>query len=106
MKSPLFQIFNNYFRIFRCYQKKEEEKEKEKENLRKKQISDKMQELKKQKIQLTKQNELEGNDEEILDRRAARSGIFERRASRSVLCSSHTFKFISYNLILKVKPIL
>ena len=30
---------------------------------------------------------------------------FDRRASRSVLCSSHTFKFISYNLILKLKPI-
>ena len=42
----------------------------------------------------------------ILYRRAARSGLFERRASRSVLCFSHTFKFISYNLILKLKPIL
>ena len=51
-----------------------------------------------------------------LDRHVARSGIFERHASRSdlsgpcasrsVLCSSHTFKFISYNLILKLKPIL
>ena len=48
--------------------------------------------------------------------RAARSGIFERRASRSVLSgprasrsvlfSSHTFKYISYNLILKLKTIL
>ena len=50
------------------------------------------------------------------DRRASRSGIFERRASRSVLSgprasrsvfySSHTFKFISYILILKLKLIL
>ena len=31
---------------------------------------------------------------------------FDRRASRSVLCSSRTFKFISYNLILKLKRIL
>ena len=37
--------------------------------------------------------------------RASRSVILDRRAARSVLCSSHTFKFISYNLILKLKPI-
>ena len=40
------------------------------------------------------------------DRRASHSVLSEPRASRSVLCSSHTFKFISYNLILKLKPIL
>ena len=40
------------------------------------------------------------------DRRAARSVLSEPRASRSVLCSSHKFKFISYNFILKLKPIL
>ena len=34
------------------------------------------------------------------------AGTFSSRASRSVLWSSHTFKFISYNLILKLKPIL
>ena len=46
---------------------KEEEKEKGKENLRKRQISDKMQELKekKRKIQLEKQKELEDVEEEI-----------------------------------------
>ena len=35
----------------------------------------------------------------------AQGARFDRRASRSVLCSSHTFKFISYNLILKLKLI-
>ena len=39
------------------------------------------------------------------NRRASRSVFSGPRASRSVLCSSHTFKFISYNLILKHKPI-
>ena len=36
----------------------------------------------------------------------ARSVLSGPRASRSVLCSLHTFKFIYYNLILKLKPIL
>ena len=40
------------------------------------------------------------------DRRAARYVLSGPRALRSVLCSLHTFKFISYNLILKLKPIL
>ena len=40
------------------------------------------------------------------DRRASRSVLSGPRASRSVFCSSHTFKFISYNSILKLKPIL
>ena len=40
------------------------------------------------------------------DRRASRSILSGPRASRSVFYSSHTFKFISYNLILKLKPIL
>ena len=39
------------------------------------------------------------------DRCALRSVLPGPRASHSVLCSSHTFKFISYNLILKLKPI-
>ena len=39
LKSPLFQTLNNYFRIFRCYQKtKGRRKGKRKENLRKRQI--------------------------------------------------------------------
>ena len=42
----------------------------------------------------------------MLDGRAARSVLSGPRASRSFLCSSHTFKFIYYNLILKLKPIL
>ena len=40
------------------------------------------------------------------DRRASRSVLSGPRASRSFFCSSHTFKFIYYNLILKLKPIL
>ena len=40
----------------------------------------------------------------IFERCASRSVTSGPRASRSVLCSSHTFKFISYNLILKLKP--
>ena len=40
------------------------------------------------------------------NRCASRSVLSEPRASRSVLYSSHTFKFISYNLILKLRPIL
>ena len=34
------------------------------------------------------------------------SSRLEITNTRSVLCSSHTFKFISYNFILKLKPIL
>ena len=67
MKSPLFKTLNNYFRIFRYYQKTKR-KRKGKENLRKRQI-DKIQELKekKRKIQLEKQKELEGIEEEIYE---------------------------------------
>ena len=63
MKSPLFQTLNNYCRIFRCYQKIRGRREGKK----KRQISDKMQELKekKRKIQLKMQKELEGIKNEI-----------------------------------------
>ena len=40
------------------------------------------------------------------DRYASRSVLFRPCASRSVLHSSHTYKFISCNLILKLKSIL
>ena len=39
------------------------------------------------------------------DLRASRFALSGPRASRSFLCSSHTFKFIYYNLILKLKRI-
>ena len=60
MKSLLFQTLNNYFRIFRCYQKVKGRREgKRKRNLEKKEN------IRQNAIQLEKQKELEGIKEEI-----------------------------------------
>ena len=63
-KSPLFKLL---IIILENSDSVKKQKEKGKEKLRKRQISDKMQELKekKRKIQLKKQNELEGIEDEI-----------------------------------------
>ena len=68
LKSPLFQIHNNYFRIFKCYQKSKVIREgKMKRKLEKKTNIRQSARIKgkKRKIELEKQKELEGIEEEL-----------------------------------------
>ena len=65
-KSPLFQTLHYNFIIFRCYKKRKNRRKCKK--IEKRQISDKIQELKekKRKIQLEKLTELEGIKEVVI----------------------------------------